>query len=170
MNMEQQNTRLMMPIDKLHEWSSNPRSIQSKDFDRLKKQLYKNKQEQGDYLFKPLVIAKDGTVLGGNFRLKALRELGATDVWVSIVKAETEKEKLEYALMDNDRAGSYTEELANLSAGFPEIEWRDYAIDFHTPISLDTLVNPKIDEVLKEQFQKEKKVIVCPSCKFEFTN
>src|SRR3990167_5267941 len=111
-------------IDKLKEWEKNPRSIQSKDFDRLKKQIFSLGQ------YKPLIITKDGTVLGGNMRLKAYRELGMKDIWVSIVDVSptegmtTEDRMLQYALSDNDRAGFYDEDLlAKLTGEFPDFEW-----------------------------------------------
>lgn len=53
--------------------------------ERLKKQI----QKLGQY--KPLLITKDGTVLGGNMRLKAYQELGIENVWVNVVDAPTEE-------------------------------------------------------------------------------
>ena len=108
-------------ISKLHEWDKNPRGIKKKDFDRLKKQI----QKLGQY--KPLIITPDGEVLGGNMRLKAYRDLGMDDLWVSVVKPKDENEKLEYALSDNDRAGYYDADLlANLMPQF-DIDWSSYS-------------------------------------------
>ena len=86
-------------ISELREWDKNPRSIKRVDFERLKTQIKKLGQ------YKPLLITEDGEVIGGNMRLKAYRELGIKDVWVSVVKPKDENQKLEYALSDNDRAG-----------------------------------------------------------------
>lgn len=47
---------------------------------------FPNQKEQ----YKPLLITEDGTVLDGNMRLRAYRELGFKDIWVSVVKADTE--------------------------------------------------------------------------------
>ena len=91
-------------LSTLKNWDKNPRSIKDKDFQRLKKQI----QKLGQY--KPLIITQEGVVLGGNMRLRAYRELGLKDIWVSIIDASTEEKKLEYALSDNDRAGFYDSE------------------------------------------------------------
>ena len=61
-------------------WEQNPRSIRKEDFERLKKQI----QELGQY--KPLIITKDGEVIGGNMRLRAYRArfIGKEDEWEKV--------------------------------------------------------------------------------------
>ena len=110
-------------LSALKNWDKNPRSIKDKDYERLKTQI----RDLGQY--KPLLITEDGTVLGGNMRLRAYKELGIEDIWVSVVDAPTEEKKLEYALSDNDRAGYYDEDLlANLIPDYPDFEWENYAL------------------------------------------
>lgn len=122
-------------LSTLKNWDKNPRSIKEKDFERLKTQI----RDLGQY--KPLLITEDGTVLGGNMRLRAYKELGIEDIWVSIVDAPTEDKKLEYALSDNDRAGFYDEDLlANLIPEYPDFEWENYAVDLGEPQTLDKLI------------------------------
>jgi len=131
--MEKQYRRL----SSLKNWDKNPRSIDKKNFERLKKQITK----LGEY--KPLLITEDGTVLGGNMRLKAYQELGWEKAWVSVVEADTEEEKIEYALSDNDRVGQYEgDQLADLIGNFPEVEWNDFAVDIKPP----TLVSDIMDQ------------------------
>ena len=121
-------------ISSLKGWDKNPRSIKDKDFQRLKKMI----EKLGE--FKPLIILEDGTVLGGNMRLRVYKELGWGEAWVSVVEADTEKEKLAYALADNERAGFYDEDLlANLTGEFPDFEWGDYAVDLKPPVTLKDL-------------------------------
>ncbi len=123
-------------ITQLKNWDKNPRSIKKNDFERLKTQI----RDLGQY--KPLLITEDGTVLGGNMRLRAYRELGVEEVWVSIVDAKTEDEKLAYALSDNDRAGYYDADLlANLIPDFPNFEWEQYAVDLKEPQNLQQLID-----------------------------
>ncbi|HEX9008621.1 MAG TPA: DNA methyltransferase [Patescibacteria group bacterium] len=132
-------------LDKLHNWDKNPRSISDKGFERLKKQI----QTLG--MYKPLLITDDGTVLGGNMRLRAYKDLGITDVWVSIVDAPTEEKKLEYALSDNDRAGFYDDDLlANLTAEMPEFNWGDYSVDLKEPTNLQDLLD-QFKEVVEDE-------------------
>ncbi len=123
-------------LDKLRLWDKNPRTITEENFERLKKQI----QELGEY--KPLIITDDGTVLGGNMRLRAYRELGFNEAWVSVVEAETEAEKLKYALSDNDRVGAYHEdELASLIGSLDDIELGDFSVDLGEPANLQDLVD-----------------------------
>ena len=140
-------------ISTLKLWDKNPRSITTADFERLKRQIKKLGQ------YKPLIITEDGTVLGGNMRLRAYQELGMKDVWVSIVKADTEQKKTEYALSDNDRAGFYDEDrLAELVSGLPELDIKDYRVDLGKMTSLEDLLDqyrptteddaPEIDETV----------------------
>lgn len=123
-------------ISTLHNWEHNPRSMTKDGLERLIKQIKKLG------VYKPLLITEDGTVLGGNMRLQALRELGQKQVWVSVVKADTEEEKIEYALSDNDRAGKYeADQLANLIGNFPDVEWDTFTVDLSDPMPISTLID-----------------------------
>ena len=122
-------------------WDDNPRNIKPKDFERLKKQI----QELGQY--KPLLITGDGTVIGGNMRLRAYMDLGIEDIWVSVVNPKDDNQMLAYALSDNDRAGYYDDDLlANLSSAYPDFEWGDYAVDLAPPTTLDDLFKTEVEE------------------------
>ena len=132
-------------ISTLHNWQHNPRSISKDNFERLKKQITKLG------IYKPLLITEDGTVLGGNMRLKAYKDLGIKEVPVSIVEAPTEEKKIEYALSDNDRAGQYEgDQLADLIGNFPEVEWNDYAVDIKPPLLVHDLMD-QYSEVVEDE-------------------
>ena len=142
--MEDTAFTLTYKINKLRLWDKNPRNIKEKDFKRLKKQI----KELGQY--KPLLITADGEVLGGNMRLRAYRDLGIENVWVSVVNPKNEAEKLKYALSDNDRAGYYDDDLlANVTSDYPDFEWDDYAVDLNPPTTLDDIL--KNDEVVEDE-------------------
>jgi DNA modification methylase len=139
------------PIEKLHEWDNNPRSITEKGFDRLKKQIYELD------VYKPLLVSEDGTVLGGNMRLKAFREYGFKNITVSVVKADTEELKIKYALSDNDQVGrTEPEQIIDLLDRNPDINLDDYAIHLQEPETLTEFMSqfkqatedevPEIDE------------------------
>lgn len=122
-------------VASLKEWDKNPRGISTADFKRLKQQI----QNLG--MYKPLIVDEDGTVLGGNMRLRALRELGVDTVWVSVVNPEDDAKRLEFALSDNDRAGYYEkEELAELVEMHP-ISTEVYKVDVGAPMSLDDVIS-----------------------------
>lgn len=125
---------IIWSINKLHTWDKNPRGIHKDDFDRLKRLITKLG------VFKPFVITKDGTVLGGNMRLKACIELGIKEVPVTIVDAPDEKTKVEYALADNDRVGYYEDQaLAELIQSV-DIDLGDFKVDIGQPLSLKDLL------------------------------
>lgn len=133
------------PIEKLKGWDKNPRSIKDEDFQRLKNQI----QKLG--IYKPLLINKEGTVLGGNMRLKAYTDLGLKEVEVSIVDAPTEARMLEFALSDNDRIGFYEEEdLTKLVERLQkEINLEDYKVDLAEASSLEKLIESLANKELE---------------------
>jgi len=136
-----------VPIEQVQNWEDNPRNIKTKDFERLKRQI----KELGVY--KPMIACPENggyTILGGNMRLRALKELGIKEVEISIVHPKSEAEKIKYALSDNDRAGEYEEEkLAELVYPYiDEIELGDYKIDVGEPVNLQDVIEdyaPNLD-------------------------
>lgn len=183
--------KLLWKIEKLINWSKNPRGIKKEDFERLKRQIIKLG------MYKPLIIIADGTVIGGNMRLRAYKWLNENvfiweskdgtvnkvdlrghfnEVWVSIVEAPTEAEMIEYALSDNDPAG-YNEEdkIAELilpHAG--KIELTSYKLVLGEPKSIDDILNKfapnqdgSTDEEQPRLDQREDKIIICPECGHE---
>lgn len=149
--------RTTRPLKDLKNWVNNPRTIDKQDFERLKRQI----ERLGQY--KPLIVTSDGIVLGGNMRLRAYKELGMTEAWVSIVEAPTEARKIEFALSDNDRAGEYDEEkLTELIATTPDVNLtalRDYKVDLGKMTDLDMLLS-KYGPSESENEPPE----LCPNC------
>jgi hypothetical protein len=129
-----------VPASLVEPWEKNPRGITKDDFARLKRQIKKLG------VYKPLLcVKKNGRyiVLGGNMRIRALKELGAEEVDVSIVEAPTDAEKIEYALSDNDRAGYY-EEQALAELVYPhidDIQLEDFKVDLMRAVSLKEIVS-----------------------------
>jgi hypothetical protein len=130
---------IKVPIEQVKPWDKNPRGIKTKDFDRLKKQILKLG------VYKPLLAYRDGAdyvVLGGNMRIRALKEIGIKEVDISVVEAKTEARKIEFALSDNDRAGYYEEDkLAELI--YPEIqnlELADFKVDLGEAVDLKSAI------------------------------
>ena len=139
-------------IKDLHGWEYNPRTVTKEGIGRLIKQIKKLG------IYKPLLITKDGTVLGGNLRLQALKQIGEKEVWVSVVDADTEEKKIEYALSDNDRVGKYEgDQLANLIGNFPKVEWNDYAVDIKEPQLVSDLMD-QYSEVIEDEVPEVPKV------------
>lgn len=124
-------------IDELSNWEDNPRSINKEDFVRLKKQIKKLG------MYKPLLVNQDNVVLGGNMRLRALRDLGVTgEVYVTQVDADTPELMLEYALSDNDQAGITDDlKLAEMVHLNP-IEMELYKVQSNVLRPLSHIINP----------------------------
>jgi ParB-like chromosome segregation protein Spo0J len=157
-----------VPIDSVKPWEKNPRGIKKADFERLKKQI----TDLGVY--KPLIcVEEDGgyVTLGGNMRIRALKELGMKEVEISVVEAASEAQKIKYALSDNDRAGFY-EEQALAELVYPhleDIDFVEFKIDLGEPLNLKAVVErfgPDMDEAADDA--KKKNLIACPQCGFEF--
>ena len=142
--------KLYWSIDKLKGWDKNPRSIKKEDFERLKRQITKLGQ------YKPVLVTPEGEVLGGNMRLKAYKELGMKDIWVSIVEPKTEAEKIEYALSDNDRAGYYIQDqlYSLLEPQALNLNLDDYTIDLKEPLNLKRFLD-NYKGIIEDDFDVE---------------
>jgi len=127
------------PIASVLPWDKNPRGIKTKDYERLKKQILKLG------VYKPLLAYEEKgkyVVLGGNMRIRALKDMGLKEVDISVVKPKTEAEKVEFALSDNDRAGFYEEDkLAELVyPHIKDIELGDFKVDLGEALDLKQVV------------------------------
>lgn len=138
--MDVDKRKLYWPIEKLYPWNRNPKKVGDDDFERLKKQI----SELGEY--KPLLITPQGEVIGGNSRLRAYREMGFSQCWVSVVEPKDEAQKIKYALSDNDNVGYYIEDqLADLVA---EVESQINMADFSVDLSQEhTLLSELSDQI-----------------------
>lgn len=116
-------------VEDLYLYKDNPRDVDGKDFERLKKQL-----ELGEH--SPILVTTEGEVLGGNTRLRAYKELGKKEAKVTVVEIVETSEgvhividgkksvrtfdtvnqaKIELALSHNDAIGTNNEaKLAEL--------------------------------------------------------
>lgn len=93
---------------------NNPRIIKDERFEKLKKSI---KEFPKMMALRPMVINQDNIVLGGNMRLKALKELGYTelpDEWVKRAEDLTDEETRRFIIADNVGFGEHDwEMLAN---------------------------------------------------------
>ena len=101
--------------------SNNPRQINQKDFEKLKKSL-KEFPEMKE--IREVVIDENNRILGGHMRVRALKELGEKTVFVKQVFGLTEKQKDEFVIKDNIANGEWDmDELANSWSDLPLDEW-----------------------------------------------
>lgn len=114
---------------------NNPRLIKDDKFRKLVKSI----QEFPDMLsVRPIVVNKDMVVLGGNMRLKAIKEAGYKDISVEIVDW-TEDQQREFIVKDNASFGEWNwDDLANNWDEEKLVEW-----------GLDAWVNKGNDDLLE---------------------
>jgi len=127
---------------------NNPRLIKDDKF----KKLVKSIQDFPDMLnVRPIVVNKDMVVLGGNMRLKAIKEAGHKEVAVEIVDWNEQQQK-EFIVKDN--------------VGYGEWDWDDLANNWDeqllTEWGLD-LPNFTNNDI-KEKEDKTIDVLTCPNC------
>jgi len=90
---------------------NNPRIIKDEKFEKLKKSITEFPKMMA---LRPMVINEDNIVLGGNMRLKALKELGYTelpDEWVKRAEDLTDEEARRFIIADNVGFGEHDWEI-----------------------------------------------------------
>ena len=176
-------------VEDLFLFKDNPRDVEAKDFERLKKQL-----ELGEH--STLLVTVEGEVLGGNTRLRAYKELGKktakvvideiveTSDGVHIVLDGKKSErtfdsvmqaKIELALSHNDSIGTNNElKLAELMT-VHNVPTELYSVATKiTPVAdIINNLSPSEDEDASKELNADdylnadKDVISCPRCDFE---
>jgi ParB-like chromosome segregation protein Spo0J len=121
---------------------NNPRVLRDDKFQKLKQSITEFPKMLS---LRPMVIDENNVVLGGNMRLRALQELGFTDVedaWVKRSSDLTEDEKKRFIIADN--------------VAFGEWDWDTLANDWEV-VDLEAwgLEIPFYDEEVKEEQSKE---------------
>jgi site-specific DNA-methyltransferase (adenine-specific) len=106
-----------IPLERLRCWPENPRTIRPERLEQLKQALAADPEM---LRARPLLALPDGTVIAGNQRLRAARELGWQTIPVLTVALEPERARL-WALRDNNPYGDWDEPaLAGLLAELAE--------------------------------------------------
>lgn len=103
-----------MKLSQIKQNPNNPRVIKDDKFAKLVKSISEFPKMME---LRPMVINDDNIVLGGNMRLKALKELGydeIPDTWVKKAKELTDDEQRRFIIADNVGFGDHDwEMLAN---------------------------------------------------------
>ena len=139
---------MKLEINKLKQNKANPRIIKDKKF----KKLIKSIKEFPEMLeLRPIVVAEDMTILGGNMRYKACIDAGLKEVPVTIAKGLTDAQKQEFIVKDN--------------VGFGEWEWDMLANEWDSvqlaEWGLDVWENQ--DDVIEEEDETYTRKIVAPT-------
>ena len=119
----------LISINKIKPNPSNPRVIKDHKFQQLKKSL----QDFPDMAnVRPIVVNKDMVVLGGNMRLKAMKDAGWKQVPVEGVDWPEDKQR-EFIIKDNVGFGEWDWQL--IGNDWPEAEeWGLDVPEFKAPV------------------------------------
>jgi len=143
-----------LEINKIKENPNNPRKIDDNSLKRLKQSI-KDFPQMLD--IRPLVVDNNNVVLGGNMRLKALKDLGYTNINVVYVDNLTEEQKKEFIIKDNLSYGEWDWNILNVEWNIQELsEWGMEIVNFiEEDLSYEDLVDtektksPKITITLR---------------------
>ena len=132
---------------------NNPRIIKDERFEKLKKSI---KEFPKMMALRPMVINQDNIVLGGNMRLKALKELGYTelpDEWVKRAEDLTDEEARRFIIADNVGFGEHDWEM--LANEWDSVELEDWGLDAWQNIDdIETSDKFSLPDGDKEPFQQ----------------
>ncbi len=133
-----------MPVADLRENPNNPRTIKD---DKFRKLVQSVKEFPEMLEARPIVCTADGVVLGGNMRLKALREAGIKDVPVYVVKWAENKQS-EFLIKDNVGFGEWDWDI--LANEWDAAKLEEWGLDvWQMPED-----EPTLDELLGEDKNK----------------
>src|SRR5690554_4995227 len=117
----------MIKLSKLKSNPNNPRIIKDDKFKKLVKSI---KDFPKMMELRPMVVNSDNIVLGGNMRLKALKELGYKEVpkeWIKSADDLTEDEQRRFIIKDNVGFGEHDWEMLQAEWDLSELE--DWGLD-----------------------------------------
>jgi hypothetical protein len=118
----------------------NPRLIKDDKFRKLVRSIQEFPKMMS---LRPIVIDDDNLVLGGNMRLRAIKELGMKEIpddWVKKASELSDEEKRRFIIEDNVEFGEFDFDI--LANEWDENELVDWGID---------VLNNKESNVIKEQ-------------------
>lgn len=117
----------MKNINLIYENPNNPRVIKDEKFLKLVNSI---KEFPKMMALRPLVVNKDNIVLGGNMRLKALKELGYTEIpdeWIKSANELSEDEQRRFIIADNVGFGEHDFEM--LTTEWDAVELDEWGLD-----------------------------------------
>ena len=139
---------------------NNPRVIKDHKFEKLKKSINEFPKMME---LRPMVINDDNIVLGGNMRLKALKDLGYKEVpseWVKQAKELTEDETRRFIIADNVGFGEHDWEM--LANEWDSLELDEWGLDVWqqpTEVDYSILDEEDVSEQLEDMTNGVKKAI-----------
>ncbi len=128
----------LIPIKEIKENPNNPRKLDKDKYQKLLKSI----QDLPQMLeYRPIVVNSDMVVLGGNMRLKALKELKYKEVPIIIADDLSEDQQKEFLIKDNLGYGVWDWDMIANEWDLPLLEdWgMDLPTDFTTQEELEAV-------------------------------
>ena len=152
-----------MKISDLKTLEHNPRAITQEALGKLAESIKRNSKFMP---LRPIVIDDAGNVLGGNQRLRAIRDiLGMDEVpdsWVVRASDLSEQERREFVLTDNVQSGDWDVDL--LREHWMDVDLDGLGVPFDVEVESEIPdENKAIDEQAFSETQHE-----CPKCGFKW--
>lgn len=145
-------------LSEIYPNKSNPRRIDKRKVELLIKSLKEFPQMLD---LRPIVINKEGMILGGNMRYHALKAMGIKEVSVEVADGLTYEQEREFVLKDNTNFGEWDFDLlANEWGDLPLYEW---GIDIDIGKSIEYEPENKETEVDELETENE-----CPKCGYKW--
>ena len=120
--------RLAENIGQIEGLPTNPREISDEKFEQLKHNIEQHPEFLKYNMLKVFPVGEQYVVIGGNMRLKALRDLGYTQVPCAILDADTDAEELKaYTILDNVGFGKW--DWIKLEQDWSGEQLEDWGID-----------------------------------------
>jgi hypothetical protein len=146
--MKEKNTIIEVKVVKINDIKSNPNNPRIIKDDKFKKLVESIKGFPEMANVRPIVVNTDMIVLGGNMRLKAMKEAGWKDAPIQIVDWDEQKQK-EFIVKDNVGFGEWDWDI--LANEWDNLKLEDWGLDTikHNWDSLDyideQIATPKLN-------------------------
>ena len=151
--MTEKNAITEVKVVKINDIKSNPNNPRIIKDSKFKKLVESIKAFPEMANVRPIVVNTDMIVLGGNMRLKAMKEAGWKEAPIQIVEWDEQKQK-EFVIKDNVGFGEWDwDDLAN---NWDEEELNDWALDVWVNKETDDLL--AFGEDTEEQTAKAPKI------------
>lgn len=160
----------MIRTSKLKSNPSNPRTISKEQLEKLKRSIesFPEMMEK-----RPMVCVTDtdGKIfpLGGNMRLKAIKELGMKEIpesWVMMADDWTEEQRREFIVKDNASLGKWDFDVLVEDWGIDELE--EWGVKVPTAKNTDLLSELSYDPLYYEPEEKPELTLLDCVCRDKF--
>jgi hypothetical protein len=141
-------------LSKLQPNADNPRFIKDEKYKKLKQSLIDFPEMLE---LRPIVVDESFTILGGNMRYRAAKEIGLKEVFITVAEGLTDEQKNEFIIKDNASFGDWDWDI--LANNWSDIELGDWGVDVWKSEDIDmddieTTDNFSLPDGDKEPFQQ----------------